>query len=343
MHESLSIELRQVFDSKMSSTPAIRDLSRRDIIRSLGATGAIAALSPLAAPLSAAAKTSDSKPMQLYKSMSDEQRKKVCLPLSDPRRQFVSNWWYIHKEHRIHNTFTADQQDLIQTIFDSLHNAEHRDAINLQVKKDQYGKASNTPAIGFFGSPNDKGFEFVYTGHHVTRRCNAHTDQGIGFGGAPVFYGHFDKQFKETKEHRGNPYWYQGKIFNEFIQALDGKQQAKAIAGDQPRKENSKTVIQKKQSGWDGLSCAELSPDQKAHLVKTMRRMLKMFRADDVEATIQSIQRRGMIDRLFVSCYDGKFDLASDREWDTWQIEGPEMVWYFRGYPHIHTYLHIKA
>ena len=46
----------------------------------------------------------DSLPMQLFKSMSDEQISKVCLPLDHPGRQFVSNWWYIHPDHRIPGT-----------------------------------------------------------------------------------------------------------------------------------------------------------------------------------------------------------------------------------------------
>ncbi len=319
----------------------MNNVNRRDIVRSLGATGALATLSPFTGNLFAANSKKDSLPMQLYKSMSDEQREKVGLPLNHDSRKFVSNWWYVHKQHRIHNTFNADQQELIQKIFDSMHNPEYAAAINKQVKKDQYGQAKNTPAVAFFGTPDDKDFEFVYTGHHVTRRCNAHTDKGMGFGGGPVFYGHFDKKFRETSEHIGNPYWYQGKIFNEFIQALDSKQQARALAGDQPRPERG-NIIAKKDSGWDGLACSELSTDQKKQLKQTMRRMLEMFRQDDVDATLRTIEKHGL-DRLNVACYDGKFDLGKDQEWDTWQIEGPEMVWYFRGYPHIHTYFHVKS
>lgn len=316
----------------------MNEVSRRDIVRTIGAAGALAALSPS----KLFAGKSDSKPMQLYKSMSDEQRAKVCLPVDHADRQKVTNWWYIHRDHRIHNTFNNDQQELIQQIFDSLHNPEYAAAINKQVKKDQYGQAKNTPAIGFFGTPADKNFEFLYTGHHVTRRCNAHTDKGLGFGGGPVFYGHFDKKFRETPEHIGNPYWYQGLIFNDFIQALDGKQQAQALAGASPRSERLKNIVAKKQAGWDGLAVSELSKDQQQQLMQTMRRMLEMFRQDDVDATLKTIEKHG-VDRLHVACYDGKFDLGKDKEWDTWQIEGPEMVWYFRGYPHIHTYFHVKA
>ena len=68
-----------------------------------------------------------------------------------------------------------------------------------------------------------------------------------------------------------------------------------------------------------------------------------MFRGDDVTATLKTISDKQMIESLFVSYYDGKYDIGGDKVWDTWQIEGPQMVWYFRGQPHIHSYFHLKA
>ncbi|MFM7833098.1 MAG: DUF3500 domain-containing protein, partial [Planctomycetaceae bacterium] len=110
---------------------------------------------------------SDSLAMQLYKSLSDEQRARVCLPADHPRRQYVSNWWYIHPDYRIPATFSQDQQELIQRIFDSLHSAEYLADVKKQVRIDQYGQAKNAPAAGFFGTPDSPDFEFIYTGHHI--------------------------------------------------------------------------------------------------------------------------------------------------------------------------------
>ncbi len=302
-------------------------------------TGAVASEFNTAVPSS----TSDSLPMQLYKSMSDEQRAKVCLPIDHPRRGYVSNWWYIHREHRIPGTFNKDQQELIQQIFDSLHSREHQDAINQQVEIDQYGEVKNAPAVGFFGTPDDKGFEFIYTGHHVTRRCNAHTDKGQGFGGNPIFYGHFRDEFNETTDHIGNPYWYQGKVFNKFVQELTGEQQAKGLVQAKPRSERANAVIKKRKTGIPGLDCGTLSDGQQKLLAETMGKMLAMFRKDDVDATLKSIADRKLIDRMHISWYAGKYDIGADGVWDTWQIERPEMVWYFRGQPHIHSYFHLKT
>lgn len=334
----------------------MKRLSRRNLIRAAGVSAGIVAASQLEsipgqlfADESGSGTQSDCMTMQLYKSLSDEQRQKVCLPIDHPRRQFVSNWWYIHPEHRVPGTFTTEQQELIQTIFDSLHNPEYIDDVKKQVRIDQYGQAKNAPAVGFFGTPEDEDFEFIYTGHHVTRRCNAHTDRGLGFGGAPIFYGHYPHpledmraNFNETKDHPGNPYWYQGRVFNEFVQALDDEQQQGGLVNKEPRSESPRAVI-KKPTSPTGLPCAGLNADQKRKLVETMRRMMAMFREDDVNATIQAIDQPNLIDRLSVSWYGGKYDIGSDQVWDTWQIEGPDMVWYFRGQPHIHCYFHLKA
>lgn len=326
-------------------------VNRRRMLRTLGVTAASIAVPPLAltgrigmaAETASESKLSDSKPMQLYKSLSDQQRKKVCLPVDHPRRQFVSNWWYIHKDSRIPGTFNGEQQQLIQEIFDSMHSPEHQAAVNKQVEVDQYGALKNAPAVGFFGTPDDQNFEFIYTGHHVTRRCNAHTDSGQGFGGAPIFYGHFPDEFNETKDHPGNPYWYQGKVFNEFVQSLDGEQQQLGLVSENPRSEKSDVVIRMNKDGGPGLACSELASDGQQLLLETMGKMMAMFRQDDVTATLDSIKNRNLIDQLHVSWYEGKYDVGSDKVWDTWQIEGPEMVWYFRGFPHIHSYFHLKS
>ncbi len=327
-------------------------LTRRDLMRTAGSSTALLAMTQLerlSSPVLADEAKTDSMPMRLYKSLSDQQRQRVCLRSDHPKRQFVSNWWYIHPDHRIPGTFNAEQQELIQDIFDSLHSEEYIDDVKKQVRIDQYGKVKNAPAVGFFGTPDADDFEFIYTGHHVTRRCNAHTDKGLGFGGAPIFYGHYPhptesmrENFHETKDHPRNPYWYQGQVFNQFVQGLDGRQQEMGLMSTRPRSEKPDAVV-KKTVASRGLNCSELSADQKELFVKTMRNMMAMFREDDVNATIEAIEKSGVVDRLHVSWYGGKYDVGSDKVWDTWQIEGPDMVWYFRGQPHIHCYFHLNT
>ena len=323
--------IHPAFDGKFTS--------RREILRALGATAAYTAFPALRAATTA----KDSLPTQFYKSLSEEQRAKIVLPRDHAQRGFVSNWWYICPDQRLNTFYTKDQQDLVRQIFESLHHPDYREKMNWQVQKDLMGNIKNTPSVGFFGTPADADFEFIYTGHHVTRRCHAHTDQGLGFGGRPIFYGNFAKAFKESKDHEGNPFWYQGLVFNEFVHALDGKQQEKILVGREPRDENPDQVIKKSKTDLPGLCGADLSKDQQAKLLETMRRMLVCFRPDDVAATMKTIEDKKLVERVFVSCYGGKYDIGADKVWDTWQIESPEFVWYFRGYPHIHGYFHLPV
>ena len=323
-------------------------LTRRNWIQAVGVSAGLSAITSTDNLLAAARGKSDSLATQLYKSLSDSQKEKLCLPVDHPKRQFISNWWYIHPEHRIPTSFTREQQEVIRKIFDSMHSAEHRDAVNNQVLIDQYGDEKNAPSAGFFGTPEDENFEFIFTGHHVTRRCNASSDKGHGFGGAPIFYGHYPhpvkngrENFNEVKDHPGNPYWYQGRIFNRFVQALDGRQREMGLAAE-PRGEQPDVVV-KIETEKRGLHCSELSADQKKLLLETMRGMMAMFREDDVKATIETIRKKQIVNQLRVSWYGGQYDIGSDQVWDTWQNEGPEMVWYVRGVPHIHCYFHLKA
>lgn len=330
----------------------MNSFNRRSFLGLAGASATLLGTPTLAAQpalLLPTRSATDSLPMQLWKSLTDEQRMKVGLPANHPRRQYVSNWWYIHPNFRIPATFTPDQQELIRRIFDSLHSPEYIEEVRKQVQIDQYAQAKNAPAAGFFGTPDDPDFEFIFTGHHVTRRCNAHSDKGRGFGGAPIFYGHYPHaeenmrdNFNEAPDHPGNPYWYQGRIFNQFVQGLDAVQRQQGLVSAEPRSEDPESVISPP-TATQGLAVASLSSDQKKLFVETMRKMLAMFRPDDVTATMQTIEQKGIVDRLHVSWFAGRYDIGGDKVWDTWQIEGPDMVWYFRGQPHIHCYLHLRG
>jgi hypothetical protein len=36
-------------------------------------------------------------------------------------------------------------------------------------------------------------------------------------------------------------------------------------------------------------------------------------------------------------------DVGNDGVWDVWQLEGQSMVWYFRGFPHVHVWAKIQS
>src|SRR5215813_10204473 len=129
----------------------MKKLTRRSWIQAAGASAGLAAITSADNLLAAGKSKSDALATQLYKSLSDSQKEKICLAVDHPKRQYISNWWYIHPEHRIPSTFNPEQQEVIRKIFDTMHNPEYRDAVNNQVLIDQYGEQKNAPSAGFFG------------------------------------------------------------------------------------------------------------------------------------------------------------------------------------------------
>ena len=101
---------------------------------------------------------------------------------------------------------------------------------------------------------------------------------------------------------------------------------------------NTQAMLERfKDRGFDVFAGSEV------FLLDTMRHMLACFRPDDVAATMKTVEEKKVIERSFIACYGGEYDIGHDKVWDVWQIEGPEMVWYFRGQPHIHGYFHLAA
>ena len=246
--------------------------------------------------------------------------------------------WHITKT-RVSN-LSREQQDLVRQIFLGLHSQQYAQAVFEQVEHDNRGGFGSC-AIAMFGEPGSGKFEFVFTGRHVTRRCDGDAVEGAAFGG-PIFYGHqAGDKFTEAPDHPGNAYWYQAKRANELFQALDGKQRKLALR-DAPRDEDQTETVKLsgKTEGLAGLPFGELTADQKklAHLV--MQDVLAPFREVDVKESLALIRKNG-VENLHIAYYKN-LDLGDDKVWDVWQVEGPAMVWYFRGYPHVHTWVHIR-
>ncbi len=273
---------------------------------------------------------------QLYDSLNAEQKGKCCLPFDDPLRSQIEANWQITKA-QIGESFNRDQQDLIRQIFLKLHSDEYAQIVLGQVEHD--GGFENC-SIALFGEPNTGKFEFVLSGRHVTRRCDGDSVAGAAFGG-PIFYGHAARSFRESPQHEDNVYWYQAKRANELFQALDGKQRELALLGDSRGEHGTDTVkVRGNSEGIRGIPVSELTADQRDLAEKVMEDVLKPFREVDRQESMNLIRKNGF-DQLHFSFYKNE-DIGDDGVWDVWQVEGPTTVWYFRGVPHVHTWVHIR-
>ncbi len=282
--------------------------------------------------------TSETLVTTLFKGLNEEQKKSVCFPFNHPLRSKVDNNWNI-TDKKISEFFTADQQALIREIFVGLHSPEYAAKVVQQVEHDGGKEGFGGCSIALFGEPGTGKFEFVLTGRHVTRRCDGDSVEGAAFGG-PIFYGHAAKSFNEPAGHPGNIYWYQALRANEVFKMLDGKQRELALL-DQPREEKgTDTVKLTGRTDLPGIPLAALARDQKALVRKVMADVLAPFRKPDADEALKLIEENGF-DNLHMSFYKHD-DIGHDGVWDVWQIEGPAMVWFFRGAPHVHTWVHVR-
>jgi len=328
--------------------PDCDSVGRRDFLKTVAAGGVTLASSIAAVRIDGAEsasaapapiETSETVVGTLYKSLTPEQRKHVTFPFGHPLQAKVDANWQITPV-TIGETFNPDQQAMIREIFRDLHNPEFVDKVFYHINEDAGGLEKYSVAL--FGEPGKGGFEFVLTGRHCTARCDGNTVAGAAFGG-PIFYGHASQSFNEQADHPKNVYWYQAKRANEVFQALDGKQRQIALLGD-PREEKATNTVALKKPGerLAGLPVAEMTPDQRELVRQTLHDLLLPFRQGDRERAMQDITANGGVNSLAMSYYKN-LDIGSDGVWDVWQLESPTMVWYFRGAPHVHVWVNIRA
>ena len=326
-----------------SPCPDCDGSSRRDFLKtSLGAAAAVTA-SSLILPAGVRAATSaksETLVATLFKSFTEVQRKALCLAWDNPLRTEVENNWHVTDQH-IGAFLTADQNQMVKEIFLGLHSPEYADTVFKQVEHDSGKAGFGDSSIALFGEPGSGKFEFVLTGRHCTRRCDGDSTEGAAFGG-PIFYGHAAQGFNEKPDHPGNAYWFQAKRANEVFQMLDGKQRERALR-EKGRMEQGSETVKLKGSAADlpGIAIADLSADQKAHVRKTLGDLLAPFRKEDADEALKHIEASGF-DKLHMAFYK-QGDLGNDGIWDVWQLEGPNMIWYFRGTPHVHVWANIRA
>ena len=308
----------------------------------LASTAAAIPLGLWAESAGRSAATSETLAAQLHGSLDGEQRRLICREFNDPLRQKVDNNWMI-TGRSIRDTLRPDQQDLVRQIFRKLHHPDHADAMMRQMVEDSEGKGfEGGTSVALFGQPGTGAFELVLTGRHCTRRCDGDSVAGTAFGG-PIFYGHQSgPNDEEPADHPGNVFWYQARRANELFQALDGSQRKTALVEGRSRPERATETVRLsgRRDGLPGLPVSAMSPDQRGLLRNVLRDLLLPFRKVDVDESLRLVESQGL-ENLHLA-YFKAHDLGNDGVWDVWQIEGPQMLWYFRGDPHVHCWVHLR-
>lgn len=273
----------------------------------------------------------------LYDSLSSEQKGRLTFPWDHSKRSLIQNNWRIVPDS-IKDILIPDQQQLVRDIFKGVTNEDSYERFLKQMKDDYGGFGNYTCAI--FGKPGEDKFEWVMTGRHLTIRCDGNSVEGAAFGG-PIFYGHA-VEFYEKPDHPGNVWWHQARLANKVFQALDGKQQKQALLQESPADSPETIKLKGVNDRFNGISVAELSQDQKELVETVMKELLAPYRKEDVEEAMSYLKANGGLDAMHLSFYK-EDDIGNDSIWDRWMLQAPAFVWYFRGSPHVHTWINIAA
>src|SRR5688572_1243401 len=97
------------------------NLSRRSFLKATAGIAAASALPAWAAP--SPASKSETLVTTLYKSLSEEQRGKLCFAFDHPLRSKVDANWMINEPQKA--LLKADQQAMVRDIFNGLHSPEY--------------------------------------------------------------------------------------------------------------------------------------------------------------------------------------------------------------------------
>jgi hypothetical protein len=241
-----------------------------------------------------------------------------------------------HFDAAIGKTYTKSQQELCHKILKAMvSDDEGYRRISRGGKFDGSGSFEGLGAH-IFGDPTDGGkFSFVFSGHHLTIRCDGNSEPATAFGG-PMYYGHSVPGYNPD-----NVFFYQTKGVVEVYGALDEKQRKQAtIVGQMPGEQFKSVEFREAGQPHPGVAYADLSSDQKALVEKVMTDILSPYRKEDADEVLSIVKATGGMDKMHLAFYaDAKTDQKAP--WHFWRLEGPGFVWNYRVLPHVHTFVQI--
>jgi hypothetical protein len=323
--------------------PDCDSTDRRSAIKALaaGATAALWGATPATAlerlPAPRRASPAEALAKELFAELNPAQKKMVLLPFKHPSRHKLYNK---AMGKTIKEVFTPAQTDLVQQIVKAM--AGGADGYRLLSRGGTWDASKTFDMCGanFFGDPEAGPFAFVFTGHHLTIRCDGDAEVRTAFGG-PIYYGHTPNGYSDK-----NIFYYQTQEVTKLFNALATPQREKALIhkGIPGEHEESVSFAAAKKRPHPGLACADMSADQKTLVKETLRAILSPYRAEDAAEVLQIIDQSGSLDRVHFAFYTAESEglpTSPKAPWSYWRLEGPGFIWNYRVLPHVHAYVNI--
>lgn len=335
--------------SSLNQCPECVSVDRRDFVRTVAlGSAALATGGALVLPNAVRAERgpmprvvntiAEDLVKELFAGLDDTQKKAIVKPWENPARKTVNPNKALDKT--IGTVFTKPQIELIERIAKAISSDDkgwH------QISRAGTWDASKTfenCGVDIFGDPSKGKFAFLFTGHHLTIRCDGDSDEGAAFGG-PIYYGHTPNGYTPQ-----NVFSYQTKVVAKAFDALDEKQRTKALVKVGTPGEGVKSVQLKKDGTRPGIALGELSKDQQELVEQVMSAILSPYRQEDGKEVVAIIKQMGGMAKVHLAFYSEEHEgtKTTDKQpWSFWRLEGPGFVWNYRVLPHVHTYVNISS
>jgi hypothetical protein len=278
---------------------------------------------------------------ELYNSLSAEARRNVCLPWDhrqNPRATLTRQRMYNAALGRnIGQSYTRSQIELNQRILRSI--ASDDEGYSKITRNGTFDNSRSFENCGanIFGDPTNGGqFAWVFTGHHITVRCDGNSEPGAAFGG-PLYYGHSPDGYSQR-----NCFYYQTQSVLAVFDALNEQQRRQAVVVGTPGELEPSIRFRPRGERHPGISAGDLTRQQKQLVETVMRTVLNPYRREDADEVMEIVRRNGGLERIHLAFYRDR-NANDNARWHFWRLEGPGFVWNYRVLPHVHTYVNISS
>ena len=321
--------------------PRSRRQTRREFLGTAVAGAASTGL--LLTPASAerrAARPAEALIRELHASLSDDQKKKLVLPRDHKRRDGKLSRLGTYNSailgKRLDTHLTNAQQELVQrTVFSLLSGDDAWERITRYGRWDNSGSFERT-GCALFGEPgDDQKYSWVFSGHHLTLRCDGNTEPDTAFGG-PIYYGHSVNGYNKR-----NVYLYQTQQVQAVWDALNPAQRKIATAARNPGDRERGFQFPKPGTARPGIAFQALQDDQQKLVASVMRTLLSPFRQEDAREVMQIVEANGGMKQIHLAFYKDRRSTDDQVRWNYWRLEGPGFIWNYRVLPHVHCYVNI--
>jgi hypothetical protein len=280
---------------------------------------------------------------ELFKSLSDDQKSKVTRPWdhkptgTDKVTGRLATGNAAVNKLMIGTEYNKKQVELLDKIFHAIGNGdEGYKQLSRNGRFDGSNSFDSISAI-LYGEPAEgKKFSLVFTGHHLTVRCDGNSEEATAFGG-PLYYGHSPSGYATN-----NVFNAQTKAATELYSALDKEAKKAAVLSGKWKDEHNGVPVPKKDAKVPGLCFKDMSKDQKELTEKLMKELVAPYRKEDGDEVMELIKATGGLEKLSMAFYE-EVKPTEKEPWTYWRLEGPGFVWSFRALPHIHTFVHVTS